>query len=115
MTLPPDPCPLPPHGPLLPMDGTTTCRVHDSETAPPCGQPGSWHIAWTLNPGVASSIVCDAHMADIRAEHVYADRHPLGAACPLPGMTWWGFNGRCALDLDTSHDHTTKEITSACH
>jgi hypothetical protein len=105
MPLPPDPWPLPPRGPLMPMDGTATCQTRPAEGAPLCGAPATWHIAWTLNPGVASTLVCDPHMTAVRAEHVYADRHPLGAACPLPGMTWWGPHGRCALDLDTSHDH----------
>jgi hypothetical protein len=93
------------------MDGTATCQTRDVEHAPPCGRPATWHIAWTLTPGVASSFVCDPHMDDVRAEHVYADRHPLSAACPLPAMTWWGPNGRCALDL--THHHP--EITHVHH
>ncbi|MET7722937.1 hypothetical protein [Streptomyces mirabilis] len=115
MTTPPDPWPLPQRGPLMPMNGTATCHTKDHESAPVCGRPATWHIAWTLEPGVASSFACDVHMDAIRAEYVYTDRHPVGAACPLPGMTWWGLHGRCALDLDTSHDHTPREITHGRH
>ncbi|MFF1467987.1 hypothetical protein [Streptomyces mirabilis] len=108
MTTPAETWPLPLYGPLQPMDGTATCQTRPDERTAPCGQPATWHVAWTLRPGVASSFFCDPHMDDVRAELVYADRHPVGAACPLPGMTWWGLDGRCALDLDATDDHHTK-------
>jgi hypothetical protein len=114
MTSPSDPWPLPLRGPLKPMDGTALCSTCPEQLGIPCGQPATWHVAWTLEGGVATSFACDPHMTAIQTAHVYSDRHPLGAACPLPGMTWWGPHGRCALDLDSSHNHL-EEIPHAHH
>jgi hypothetical protein len=90
------------------MDGTSTCLVRAAADAPHCGAPAAWHVAWTLTGGAQTTFLCDPCMAEISAVHVWEDRHPLGAACTLPGMTWAVRERACILHLDTT---TAQEAT----
>ena len=58
---------------------------HDS---PPHGVPATWHIAWHLVQPADFSLVCDEHMAEVRRDMVYADRHRAEVACDMPGTGW---------------------------
>lgn len=60
-----------------------------------CGDPAVWHIRWehgtTDTEGVVwfdASLVCDPHMTEHAANHVWHDRHPAGPACSYPDPTW---------------------------
>jgi hypothetical protein len=82
---------LPNYGP--PSQGTG-CAVIDpnpdgTRGTHPCNQPATWHIAWELRPeGARTSLICDNHMDSLRANFVYADRHPVGTDCTRVGARW---------------------------
>jgi hypothetical protein len=80
-------------GPVCGWDDTL------GHAALPCGQPADHHIL--LTPRVAV-LLCDPHMRQTAAAHVWHDRHPARPACAHDGHTW-------QPDRCTTPDTTTKE------
>ncbi|MYU24500.1 hypothetical protein [Streptomyces sp. SID8352] len=73
-----------------PRTGLVRCGWKATATAPPCGAPAEWHIAWSLTPGNASfSLLCADHMEAAKWLFVYADRHLARADCDMPSTGWW--------------------------
>lgn len=58
-----------------------------------CGQTATWHIAWDAQ--LENGLSCDEHMDLIQRQFVYADRHPVGVDCGMPGATWFFEEKRC--------------------
>lgn len=75
-----------------PTANNNRCSVHIGNT--PCKTPAAWHINLGRTPDGAHqlTLACNPHMNRIRAEHVYAGRHPHGPAC---GETPWE---RCSAE-----------------
>jgi hypothetical protein len=89
---------LPTYGPPAPDPG---CAVVDGTSGSrPCGATARWHIAWNDTPaeGLQSSLVCEQHMADVEANFVFVDRHPVGDDCLRVGARWW--EGWCSAPED---------------
>lgn len=64
----------------------------------PCGQPATWHVAWTLTQPAKFSLLCEPHMDAAQRDLVYADRHPAAIACDMPGTGWQlGNPSRCVI------------------
>lgn len=57
-----------------------------------CGQPATWHILWDTDWNDA--LACDEHMTYAQ-QFAYADRHPVGADCSMPGSLWYIDENRC--------------------
>ncbi|MFD5509142.1 hypothetical protein ACFWIB_15375 [Streptomyces sp. NPDC127051] len=79
--------PFPTLGPAS-LKGNLTCGFRLSDVTAACGQPATWHIAWTLVTPADFSLFCDEHLARVREQSVYADRHPAEAICDMPGFGW---------------------------
>ncbi|MFF7130003.1 hypothetical protein [Streptomyces sp. NPDC008240] len=88
-------------------DGITSCGyTEDEPDTEPCGQPGTWHIAWQLatpQHGARCAFVCDLHMRAVNDQFVYADRHEVSPNCGMPGTRWfrsWLSDAKCAVAAD---------------
>ncbi|MGW0545278.1 hypothetical protein ACWD0D_34030 [Streptomyces griseoincarnatus] len=68
--------------------GTPRCGSRTAETSHACGEPATWHVAWTLTPPALFSLLCDPHMRQARHQLVYADRHHATVSCDMPGTGW---------------------------
>ena len=92
-------------------DGNSSCGYveGDGPGTTPCGQPGTWHIAWRLaveHHGVQAAFVCDTHMRAVNDQFVYADRDDVGPDCGMPGTVWMDSRkvdvGRCRVGAPTT-------------
>lgn len=63
----------------------------------PCGQPATWHVAWTLTQPAHFSLLCDQHMGAAQRDLAYADRHRSTIACDMPGTGWQTGNPSCCV------------------
>ncbi|MEU9199436.1 hypothetical protein [Streptomyces sp. NPDC048332] len=68
--------------------GDPRCGACLTGTAPTCGAPALWHIAWTLTQPGQFSLLCGKHMDWAQQRFVYADRHPATVDCDMPGTGW---------------------------
>ena len=74
--------------PGAPRRGDPRCSLVPARAASICGAPATWHVAWRFAPGAVFSFACDEHMATIRRDFAYVDRHPAEVACDMPGTGW---------------------------
>jgi hypothetical protein len=70
------------------LKGDPTCGYRLAGATDPCGQPATWHVAWTLITPADFSLFCNEHLAVINQQSVYADRHPAEVICDMPGFGW---------------------------
>ncbi|MFF7851891.1 hypothetical protein ACFZDF_30530 [Streptomyces sp. NPDC007910] len=64
-----------------------------------CGKPPTWHVMWEPSSGY-NSLTCDEHMALAQRRWVYADRHPMGPDCTMPGALWEYTHRWCVIPDD---------------
>lgn len=58
----------------------------------PCGAAATHHVIWDLE--MHNGALCDAHVAEARANWVYIGLHPYAPACCPPGE-WDPSEDRC--------------------
>jgi hypothetical protein len=89
---------------LTPIDrrGELRCGSQLATSAPACGAPATWHVAWWLAPQADFSLLCDKHMAQTQQELTYVDRHPADANCDMPGTGWLKVNPSRCVPVSTT-------------
>ncbi|TGZ14727.1 hypothetical protein DV517_62100 [Streptomyces sp. S816] len=96
--------------------GDPRCGSRDTDDSPTCGALATWHVAWRLTPAAEFSLACDEHMARAQRNFVYADRHPAGVDCDMPGAGWAiGDPSFCVLppdDTDRAFLATEEQLTA---
>lgn len=85
--------PFPPLGRTMEI-GRRQCSYSPGDTpAHDCGEVATRHILW--HPNGDNGLACDPHMAVARSHFVFADSHPVGPDCGMPGTEWSFDEKRC--------------------